>query len=153
MKVRAHVLCALWPYVARHTVLLATHTGTHSTVNGASWAGSFRSWSLPLFAIVVLLPSSPSCDAEHAIRALNHTVTDLRGRMPFRNVILHLIGAEDPKDVRVIRVMRLLGHGKVRKQGGALSTRSGKPPRKRMGERGREGEPFCWGKERMACLV
>ena len=49
--------------------------------------------------------------------------------------------------------MRLLGHGKVYKKGGALSARGAKLRRKRVGKREREEPRFCLEKERMTYLI
>ena len=53
--------------------------------------------ALRLFAAVVVLSCPSSCDAERSISVLNRIVTDMRGRMTWGNIRMHLIGAEDLK--------------------------------------------------------
>jgi len=45
----------------------------------------------------VVLSCPSSCDAERSISILNRIVTDMRGRMTWGNIRMHLIGAEDLK--------------------------------------------------------
>ena len=51
------------------------------------------------YAAAVLLACCSSCDAEWSINLLNRIVTALRNRMSWKNMRLHLIGAEDINDV------------------------------------------------------
>ena len=67
------------------------------------WQGIVCNQAMPgplqHYAAAILLACCSSCDAERSISLPNRIVTALRNRMSWKNIRLHLIGAEDINDV------------------------------------------------------